>query len=280
MRIWYQYPGPVSPFRKDVVFKSVHGIADRVRRPDTEIEIFPTNRGATAYGAYTTKYTSNLSNQEIIDTISQAGDAGYDGAVIGVSGDSGLQEAKELLSIPVVGLTEALCHFMNLFGEGFGLVINPTKNASSRARGIQNRRALVSRYSSLDRLIGIEEVDMPQERYLDDLNSKNHDEILTKFEEASRKLIDRGAEVVAGGDTILSMALVENNVFTIPGTGAVVADPITSAIKLIEVLVDIHKSFGIVRSRAGAYAGAPPEIIAAVRENFGIQAPRIPAKTE
>jgi Asp/Glu/hydantoin racemase len=270
MKIWYQYPGPLSPFRKDVVFNSVRGIADRVRRPDTEIDIYPISRGATAYGAYTTKYASNLSNQEIIDTISQAGDAGYDGAIIGVSGDSGLPEVKELLQIPVVGLTEALCHFMLLYGERIGFVINPTRGGSARVRGIQTRLALISRYTSLDRVVGIEEVGMPQDRFLEDLNSRKHDEIVTKFEEAARRLIDRGAEVVAGGDTILSMALVENNVFTIPGTGAVVADPISSAIKLIELLVDIQRSFGIVRSRAGTYAGAPPDVIAAVREAFGV----------
>lgn len=273
MKIWYQYPGPVSPFRKEVVFNAVHAIADRVRRPDTQIDIYPTVRGATAYGAYTTRYSSNLSHQEIIDSISNAGGAGYDGAVIGVSGDSGLQEAKELLPIPVVGLTEALCHFMPLFGESFGFVVNPTRGGSSRARGLRTRMDLLSRYISLDRCVGVQEIDMPQDRFIADLNSKNHDEILTKFEEAARQLIDLGAEVVAGGDTILSMALVENNVFTVPGTGAVVADPITSAIKLIELLVDINKSFGIVRSRAGTYAGAPPEVIAAVRDAFGVQVP-------
>src|SRR5580765_9111047 len=94
MKIWYQYPGPVSPFRKDVVFGAVTAVIDRVRRPDTEVEIVPTQRGIVAWSQWTTKYAQNLSNQEIIDTVSQADGAGYDAAIIGISSDAGLQEAK------------------------------------------------------------------------------------------------------------------------------------------------------------------------------------------
>lgn len=274
MRIWYQYPGPVSPFRQEVVFGSVMSVIDRVKRSDTEVEIMPTQRGITAWGQWTTKYSQNLSNQEIIDTISEAGTKGYDAAIIGISTDAGLQEAKELLPIPVVGLTEAACHFAMIWGETFAIISNAAGGASGKTKGMRNRQAQLERYNVAHRCVGSEPLDMNQQEYLDQLGAKKHDEILSKFEAQAKRLIyDQGAEVIVAGDTVLAMALVEAKMFTIPGTGAVVVDPISSAIKLSETLVDLHKSFGIVRSRAGTYAGAPDEIISAVRENFGITVP-------
>ncbi|MFN8535526.1 MAG: aspartate/glutamate racemase family protein [Dehalococcoidia bacterium] len=276
MRIWYQYPGPVSPFRQEVVFGSVRAVVDRVRRPDTEIEIVPTQRGAVAWSQWPTRYSQNLSNQEIIDSISQAGDGGYDGAIIGVSSDAGLAEAKELLPIPVVGLTEAACHLATLWGEQFAVITNPSSgSAAAHIKGQQNRRAQLERYNVLQRCVAIAPMEMPQDRFLDQLGRREHDEILTTFERMARRLVEEeGAEVIVAGDTVLAMALVEHNLLTIPGTGAVVVDLISSAIKLTEALVDIHQAFGIVRSRAGTYAGAPPEVIATVRQTFGITLPR------
>ena len=86
-----------------------------------------------------------------------------------------------------------------------------------------------------------------------------------------------GAEVIIAGDTVLSMAVTGANMHEIPGTGAPVVDLMASAIKLVEALVDINQAFGIVRSRAGAYAGPSKETVARVRETFG-QRPSEPVR--
>jgi hypothetical protein len=64
------------------------------------------------------------------------------------------------------------------------------------------------------------------------------------------------------------MALVEHDFFEVPGTGVVVVDLISSAIKLTESLVDIHRAFGIVRSRAGIYERTPASTIEAVSSAY------------
>ncbi len=274
MRIWYQYPGPVSPFRKDVVWNSVHAVIDRVKRPETEIMIVPTERGAHSNEGML-HYARNLSNQEIIDTISGAGEGGYDGAIIGVSSDSGIIEAREILPIPVVGLTESACHYATIWGERFAVITNAIGDVGVRKHQYY-RRAMLTRYGVLDRCIGVTPLDMPPEKYRDDLARRQHDEILTRFEAIARRYIAEGADVIMAGDTILSMALVEHNVFEIPGTGAVVVDLMSSAVKLMESLVDIHKAFGIVRSRAGLYAAPKAGQIARIRESYGITQPHRP----
>lgn len=273
MRIWYQYPGPVSPFREGVVFGSVMAVLDRVRRPDTEVTIVPTERGITSWGDWWTDYVRKLSDQEIVETVSRAGEAGYDGAIIGMSSDPGLHEAKEVLNIPVVGLMEAATHFATLWGERFGIVTNAFDEGAPMGKRYRHRRQLLATYGVLDRCVGMLPIDMPQAQYLADLAERRHDEILTRFERLSRHLIDQGAEVIIAGDTVLSMAVTGANLFEIPGTGAPVVDLMASAIKLVEALVDLHRAFGIVRSRAGAYAGPSNETIARVRATFGRRQP-------
>lgn len=274
MKIWYQYPGPVSPFRKDVVFNAVYAVIDRVKRADTEVEIMPTERGITDWSHWRTDYVRNLSDQEIIDTVSGAGEGGYDAAIIGMSHDPGLHEAKELLDIPVVGLTEAACHVATLWGDSFGIITNATLNPHAARNGLRERKAQLAEYGVLDQCIDIRPIDMPQDKYLADLASHNHDEILTRFEKIARQLVDEGAEVIINGDTVLSMTMVEHNIFEVPGTGAPLVDLISSAIKVSEMLVDIKGAFGTVRSRAGSYQGPAPEVLASVRSTFGIRHPR------
>ncbi|MFN8533129.1 MAG: aspartate/glutamate racemase family protein [Dehalococcoidia bacterium] len=271
MRIWYQYPGPVSPFREGVVFGSVQAVLDRVRRPDTDVTIVPTARGITSWGDWWTDYVRKLSDQEIVETVAGAAEGGYDGAIIGMSSDPGLHEAKELLDIPVVGLMESATHFATIWGERFGVVTNAFDEGAPMGKRYRHRKALLEGYGVLDRCVGMAPIDMPQKQYLDDLAERRHDEILTRFERLARGLIDEGAEVIIAGDTVLSMAVTGANIFEIPGTGAPVVDLMTSAIKLVEALVDIHQSFGIVRSRAGAYAGPSRETVAKVRETFGLR---------
>ncbi len=276
MKIWYQYPGPVSPFRQGVVFGAVMNVIDKVRRPDTDVHIYPTARGIINWGDWWTDYVRNLSNQEIIETVAGATD-GYDAAIIGMSSDPGLLEAKEILNIPVVGLMEAASHFALLWGDKYGMVTNAFDGADQRAKRKRHREEQLRFYGSLHKCAGIIPIDMPQAKYLDDLANHRHDEILTRFEAQSRKLIEQGAETIIAGDTVLAMTLVEHGMFEIPGTGVVVVDLISSAVKLAEAMVDIHKAFGIVRSRAGLYAGPSAETVAKVHEVWGMAKPEVTA---
>ena len=272
MRIWYQYPGPVSPFREGVVFGRIRAVLDRVRRPDTEVTIVPTARGVIQWGDWWSDYVRRLSDQEIIETVFGAAEAGYDGAIIGMSSDPGLHEAKELLPIPVVGLMEAAVHFATLWGERFGIITNAFDEGAPKGKRYRHRRQLLASYSVLDRCVGMLPIDMSQQRYLDDLAAGRHEEILTRFERLAEQLVDAGAEVIIAGDTVLSMVVTGHDLFHLPRSGAPVVDLMASAIKLVEALVDLHRAFGIVRSRVGAYAGPSAETLARMRETFGRRA--------
>src|SRR5690349_7438068 len=89
MRIWYQYPTPVNEFRRGVVWDSIMTIAGRVKRPDTEIEIFAPSR-APAEGTDGSSHFARLySDAEMARQMAGAAD-GYDATIVGVSSDTGI----------------------------------------------------------------------------------------------------------------------------------------------------------------------------------------------
>ncbi|NIR60339.1 MAG: hypothetical protein GWO02_12895, partial [Gammaproteobacteria bacterium] len=118
----------------------------------------------------------------------------------------GLREAKELLPIPVVGLTEAACHFATLWGETFAVISNPSRDsAGARALAQRRRRAQLEGYGVLSRCTAIETLEMPQAPYLEQLAAREHDEILACFRAQAQRLVEEGAEVIVAGDTVLGM---------------------------------------------------------------------------
>ena len=81
-------------------------------------------------------------------------DAPFDGVLIGVSTDPALGAARALLSVPVVGMTEAALHCACLLGGRFGLI------TFSRASAPGYREA-VERCGLASRLAGLRTIDIP-----------------------------------------------------------------------------------------------------------------------
>ena len=76
----------------------------------------------------------------------QAG--GCDGAIIGASLDSGLRAAREMLTIPVVGITEAALHTACLLGGRFGVIVTSANSAVIT-------REMIAGYGLEGRLAGV-----------------------------------------------------------------------------------------------------------------------------
>ena len=82
----------------------------------------------------------------------QAGMAGQsggcDGVIVGASLDSGVRAGRELLDVPVIGITEAALHMACLLGGRFGLV-------TLSARSAAVTREMVEGYGLLGRMAGM-----------------------------------------------------------------------------------------------------------------------------
>ena len=105
MRIAYVVPGPMS--------KGPMGAAEVRRREGllndwafegTKVEVRDVPTGPTSIES---AYEEALSIPSTLDMIMQCENEGYDAAIIGCFGDPGLEAARELVSMPVVGPCES-----------------------------------------------------------------------------------------------------------------------------------------------------------------------------
>ncbi|MCS7002079.1 MAG: aspartate/glutamate racemase family protein, partial [Dehalococcoidia bacterium] len=250
------------------VFDLVRHAIDAARRPDTEVVVQPARRGAPSTRLYAMDWTNLLTAAEMVDALQGAEREGFDGAVIGQSLDPGLFVAKELLNVPVVGILEAATHFAALWGERFGVVTIPMPEGYPQAKYYANHQRNIARYGLDGKLAAMDTLAMPLETLTARIQAGQHDEILTRFDEAAQRCVARGADVVIAGDTIISVVLVKEQVLS-PGS-YVVVDLVSSGVKMAECLVDLRRAFGVVRSRAGVYASPSAEDRAAVRDAFGV----------
>ncbi len=90
------------------------------QEPDTVIDVVNAKRGPEGLESY---YHKQIQGAEILPMVKKAEEDGYDGIVIACYGDPGIEAAKELVNIPVVGIAEAslllapmLCHKFLVLG--------------------------------------------------------------------------------------------------------------------------------------------------------------------
>ena len=267
MRLWYQYPAPLSPFRT-VVFDLVRQAIDLARRPDTEVVVQPTRRGAKSTGLYAYELVGLLTALEIVERLREAETEGYDGAIVGQSLDPGLDVAKELLDLPVVGLLESAAHVAAMWGDRIGVVTIPPPAGVPAAKYQQYHRRNLERYGVGSKLAGFDYVRMPLADLTARIQSGDHDEIVQRFHAAAERLHERGADVVIAGDTIISVVLVHERALRVPSTGQAIVDLIGCGIKMAETMVDLRRAYGVVRSRGGGYARPSEEELRAIAESF------------
>ncbi|MCS6802506.1 MAG: aspartate/glutamate racemase family protein [Chloroflexota bacterium] len=269
MRLWYQYPAPLSPFRS-VVFERVREAIDRARRPDTEVVIQPARRGAKSTALYAFELVGLLTAAEVVDRLREAEREGYDGAIIGQSLDPGLDIAKELLDIPVVGILEAAAHLAAMWGDRIGVVTIPPPPGYPPAKYQNYHRRNLERYGLGPKIAGFDHVRMPLPDLIAKIQASEHDAIVAEFHAAARRLQERGADAIIAGDTIISVILVHERALQVPETGQAIVDLITSGVKMAETLVDLRRALGIVRSRGGGFARPGESELREIAESFGV----------
>jgi allantoin racemase len=159
---------------------------------------------------------------------------GIDGVVLAGFGEHGREGARELLTVPVVDITEAAAHLAMLLGRRFG-VVTPQARSVSQIEDSLATAGLVSRCAAIEHLgLGVLELDLDPKRTLD------------AFTSAALRAVDRGAEVICLG--CAGLAGVEEHLrgeLPVP-----VVDGVAAAASLVETLVRARLSTG----KAGSYA--------------------------
>jgi Asp/Glu/hydantoin racemase len=260
MRIWYQslIPEGSNP-------GYFQGLAERARQlARSGVEVHFAGMPAGVYGRNVAAevviypYLISLHKQFILDNALRAQEQGFDVFAIGSLQDPGLEEARSLLEIPVVGYGEAAMHFACLLSSRFGvLVFQPGFDQ------MMDRR--ISELGLRERSIPTVLVDAD----FADVGRGLMDPsvIVERFTAAARIAIERGAEAVIPGQLYLSEAMARAGVTRIDE--APIIDGLTATIKMAESMADFSRAGIRVTRRGYTHARPNPDMVDYARALHG-----------
>ncbi|MBI2832580.1 MAG: hypothetical protein HYX79_10030 [Chloroflexi bacterium] len=249
MKIWCQ---AMTPYGYDPALDSFGEIVERncrrVLRADTELHI----EGVPVAMKGTEKYASiqALHQLQALNNMLKAENEGYDAFAIICSHDPFLREGREMLSIPVVGITETSFHVASMLGDRFATiptsyVLSEKYRRMSRSYGVQDR------YLSGPYTLGATEEEIIRA-------IKDPAPIVERFKNEARKAIADGASVLVPLPGFVSICLYRSGVTSLDGV--LVMDPIAVTVKMAETMVDLKAANVGPSRRIGAFGSPPKEL--------------------
>jgi allantoin racemase len=222
----------INPNASRAVTDHIHRALEEVKRPDTELTVVNPPHGPASIES---QYDRELVKPHVLDLVREANDDGHDAIIIACFSDPGLDAAREISRIPVLGIEESTLHLAAMLGHRFSPVTAftqhiPTRDLHARMRGFAHAYAstLVTGMSVLD---------------MEAHPTQTKQRILAAARQA---LTEDGTEVIVLGCAGLSGYArdIEREL------GVVVLDPTAVALKVAEALADL----GLRHSKIARFA--------------------------
>ena len=225
----------INPNTSESVTEHIRRELEKIKRPDTELTVVNPEHGPVSIESV---YDEALATPPTLELVGKANEEGYDAVVLACFSDPGLDAAKEISDIPVIGIEETTMHVAAMLGHKF----SPTTNFRNRvsARELHSRwRGVESAYgSTLVTNMSVLEMDA------------NPEKAKARILELARKAVEEdGTEVIILGCAGLAGYAedIEREL------GAVVLDPTSVAFKVAEAIADL----GLRHSKVGRFASPP-----------------------
>lgn len=239
------------------------------KNQDTEITIRLLRRGLNRLEEFAYSHLHFLNDREVFEAVLQGEKDGFDAAIVYCFSDPALDEMRQAIRIPIIGLGQSSMMTASLMGAKFGLVAMST---ASIARNEQ----LARKYGFFDKIVSpIRPLPLSlieQEKMILSAGAG-----IEAFKEVAREYIREGAEVLIAACGALSLALkfcpgcpvLTEGLLELDGVPIV--DSVSSAVKLAEMLVDF-KAAGIPWiSRKAGYSQPAEEISVEAFRKMGYQ---------
>lgn len=198
----------------------------KVARPGTEISnVFLTTGPASVECAY----DEVVASPDVVAKVRQAEKDGMDAVVINCFGDPGLDAAREVVSIPVVGPCEASMHVAATLGHKFS-VITILQSLIPELEFHAQKYGVGSKFASA-RSIELPVLDLEEGR--EEFVDRAVDKAVEAIEDDEAHVIVLGCTGLAGLDREIEEILREKG-YAVP-----VLDPAGTALKIAEALVDL-----------------------------------------
>jgi len=209
---------------------------EKIKRDDTELTVVNPEHGPVSIES---AYDEALAIPPTLELVRQANDEGYDAVILACFSDPGLDAAKEISDIPVIGIEESTMHIAAMLGHKFAVTTGDSARAPSKELDARLRNVETAYASALSMDMPVLEMDAHPEK------------AKARIMELGREAIEEeGVEVIILGCAGLSGYAddIEQEL------GVVVLDPTSVALKVAEALVDL----GVRHSKVRRFA-RPPE---------------------
>lgn len=185
-----------------------------------------------------------LNNAQLFDSVVRAEREGYDAVALGCFLDPLLDELREIVDIPVLGLAETAMLIACMHGRRFGIL--------SHNRHLNDKfyAELVRRYGLGERAGPLIHFDLPFDEMARGL-SADADLCMARVREAARRAIAGGADCLLLGCGLLNMIVVRSGVTEVDG--APIIDGSGVLMKLAQAMVELRRISGLRVSRVGYF---------------------------
>lgn len=203
-----------------------------------------------------------LNNHALIESALRAEHEGYDAIAVGCFLDPVLDELKELLDIPVLGLAETAMHMACMLGRRFAVL------SHTAPFNIKFHEDLIAKYGLEKHAGPLISFELPFKELETGLNG-NSAACLDRIRQAGRQAVAQGAEVILLGCGLMNLVGIRNGLTEIDG--APVLDISGALLKMTEAMVVLRRTSDLRISRKGYYARPPAGTVEAVAQAHGLR---------
>ena len=202
-----------------------------------------------------------LNTRALIESALRAERVGFDAIAVGCFLDPVLDELKELLDIPVLGLGESAMHLACMLGRRFAVL------SHTATFNIEFHKNLIEKYGLGKHAGPLVSFELSFEELEAGLHG-NPTACLDRIRQAGRQAVAQGAKVILLGCGLMNLAGIRNGLTEIDGVP--VMDISGTLLKMTEAMVVLRRTSGLRISRKGYYARPPESTIEIVARAHGL----------
>lgn len=239
--------------------------ARNVLSPGSEIVVRGVARGVSDLHFRSIDF---LNNGEVLRSVLAARSLPVDAVALGCFVDPLLDEFREVLDVPVLGMAETAMHLACMLGRRFAVL------SRRNAFATKFHRELVAKYGLMTRSAGEFAFDLELEELVTALQG-DPGRAISSLVAAGRVAVDAGAEVLLVGCGILNLVAVNAGLREI--NGARVLDTTGALLKMSETMAALAHASGSTVSRRGLYESPPAETLSHALQTYGMT-PDLPVR--
>ena len=258
MKIWWQSSTPIHRLHDYRAALTAH--LDAIKRPDTEVDVNGVDDGSMDLHYNAIVAMNSFAPGGVLNKMIQAGNKGYDAIAIGCFLDPAMQEAREVVPIPVFGLGETSMLMACMYGHKFSGIAFHAKQAQ-----YYDRKAfeygLASRHIPFGDL-GIDFTEV-QNAFASPAQMRE------RFIGEARRLAARGAEVILAACATVNAIIRRENINEVDD--ALILDCNAVLLKTTEAMAELSRSIGLSSSRRLLYQRPQPGALADWMRIYGFR---------